>query len=211
MYNREERWRGTLTQGTPWHTGPTAFMDMSVLPIAPDAGLSLISASAEGRVAEGRNAGRSGSSSNATLFRGRVSQLGTKTGPPLHNLSNDAKHAVVNYRMQRFKTHPHEQDGIMGRAPTAYSPSEQQRLEASSSASSLMPPRSDTADDRCSSGLDSAGAIDAAARSISDIGFGSSAAPGDDAAAAVSAVAQQQEEEQERQRQQQRRRQQQQR
>ena len=49
-------------------------------------------------------------------------------------------------------------------------------------------------------GLGSAGAIDAAARSISDIGFASG-----DAAAAVSAVAQQQEEEQERQRQQQQR------
>ena len=55
-----------------------------------------------------------------------------KRGPL--NLSSDAGHAVVNYRCTAY-IYLHEQDGIMGRAPTAYSLSEQQRLEASSSTS----------------------------------------------------------------------------
>ena len=66
MYSREPRYRGTHSQATPWTVGPSRLND-EVHPIAADAGLSLIAASAKDKVQ-----GRTGAQQQ-TVFRGRVS------------------------------------------------------------------------------------------------------------------------------------------
>ena len=66
MYSREPRYRGTHSQATPWTVGPSRLND-ELHPIAADAGLSLIAASAKDKVQ-----GRTGAQQQ-TVFRGRVS------------------------------------------------------------------------------------------------------------------------------------------
>ena len=100
MYNREERWRGTLTQGTPWTVGPTR-LSAEVDPIAADPTLSLIAASAKDKVA-GRHSHAS-SSSSATLFRGRVSGIGTTSAPSIYH-SQEAKRSAINARVRVSKS-----------------------------------------------------------------------------------------------------------